>query len=284
MNYYVFQVSKQSAYAKQKEAIEVFNDLVRDKAVWGFGFHTPNRKVITAGDKILFYLTGQNNQVFVGAATLRSGAYKDESGESKDWYLDPETLRIDLSDVLVFSKPKPRKNFKGLEWQPSQGGSSKISERDYNIVMGLSEDLIPQADIVEEEQEFVLEKYLEQFIIDNWDRLGTFKNLKLYEDENGNSGRQYYTEEVGYIDILALDDKENFVVVELKKGRKDDEVVGQVLRYISWVRKNLAGTKQVRGLIIVGKKDKSLDYALEEVKNKVDAMVYKMSFKLDNYN
>jgi len=284
MNYYIFQVSRQSAYAKQKEAIDVFNDLVRDRSAWGFGFHTPNRKVIAAEDKVLFYLTGANNQVFVGAATLTSGAYKDESGESKDWFLDPETLRIDLKDVVVFSSQKPRKSFKGLEWQPAQGGSSKISERDYNIIMGIVDDAIPQSEIIEEEQEFVLEKYLEEFIFENWDRIKVFEKLKPFEDENGNTGRQYFTGEVGYIDILALDKDNNFVVVELKKGRKNDEVVGQVMRYIGWVRSNLAEENQhVRGLIIVGKKDSSLDYALAEVKDKVDAMVYKMSFKLDDY-
>lgn len=71
MNYFVFQVSDQSVYGKQRNAKEVFDFLVRDHNVWGFGINTPNRKAIQVGDKILFYLTGNKNQVFVGSATLK---------------------------------------------------------------------------------------------------------------------------------------------------------------------------------------------------------------------
>ena len=38
------------------------------------------------------------------------------------------------------------------------------------------------------------------------------------------------------------------VVVELKKGRKNDEVVGQVLRYMGSARQNVAKKAGVRGL------------------------------------
>jgi hypothetical protein len=72
--------------------------------------------------------------------------------------LDENTLRIDLEDVVVFPQPKPRKSFLGLEWQPSQGGASKISERDYNIIIGAIPDNLPQNTDVSEEAEFVLEK------------------------------------------------------------------------------------------------------------------------------
>jgi RecB family endonuclease NucS len=103
-------------------------------------------------------------------------------------------------------------------------------------------------------------------------------------DENGNTGQQYYTEEVGYIDLLAKNSKGNFVVIELKKGRRDDEVIGQVLRYMGWVRKNLCKkNEEVHGLIVVGERDKKLNYALEEIGVKVSAMVYQVSFKLDKF-
>src|SRR3989344_63177 len=263
MNYYVFQVSDQSKYGKQKKAEEVFDFLVKGHSAWGFGYHTANRKAIQAGDKALFYLTGLENQIFVGAATLKSGAYEDKSNESKDWYLDPETLRIDLEDVVIFPEPKSRKDFKSIEWRPAQGGSGKISERDYLIIMGMQSDVFQKASKPEEEMEFVLEKYLEEFIWENWEKIDFGEKLKKFVDEDGNEGKQYYTEDAGYIDILAKDSKDNFVVFELKKGRKNDEVIGQVLRYVGWVRKNLAKKDaNVRGIIVVGKKDQKLEYAL----------------------
>lgn len=284
MNYYVFQVSDQSKYGKQRTAQEVFDFLVKERSVWGFGYHTANRKAIQPGDKVLFYLTGSENQVFVGAATLKSGAYEDKTGESKDWYLDPETLRIDLKDVVIFPEPKNRGQFKSIEWRPMQGGSSKISERDYMIVMGLQTDTFQKGAEPEEEMEFALEKYLEDFIWDNWDKVDFGQALDKFVDEDGNEGKQYYTKDAGYIDILAKDKKGSFLVFELKKGRKNDEVVGQVLRYVGWVRKNLAkNNEEVQGIIIVRERDPKLEYALEEIKDKVKVKLYKISFKLEDY-
>lgn len=284
MNYYVFQVSDQSKYGKQRSAQEVFSFLVKGHNAWGFGYHTANRKAIQTGDKVLFYLTGLENQVFVGAATLKSGAYDDKSSESKEWYLDPETLRIDLENVVVFPEPKSRKDFKSIEWRPAQGGSGKIAERDYMIIMGLQPDVFSKQVEPQEEMEFALEKYLEDFMWDNWNKIDFGEKLNRFTDEDGNEGKQYYTEDAGYIDILAKDKDDNFVVFELKKGRKNDEVIGQVLRYIGWVRKNLAIEGEgVRGVIIVGAKDQKLEYALQEISDKVSVKLYKISFRLEKY-
>jgi len=257
--------------------------MVNRKSAWGFGPRTPNKKAIQPGDRVLFYLTGANNQVFTGAATLKTGAYEDKIG-AKDWYLDSETLRIDLEDVIIFSNPKPRKDFKSIEWRPAQGGSAKISERDFMIIMGTQPDVFTKAGEPEEETEFALEKYLEDFVVSNWEKIDFGEKLKIFEDENGNLGQQYFTEDVGYIDILAKDAKNNFVVIELKKGRKNDEVIGQVLRYMGWVRKNLCKNgENVRGLIIVRDKDSKLEYALKEISDKVEVKRYNVSFRLIEY-
>ena len=284
MNYYVFHVADQSKYGKQRTAQEVFDFLVKGKSAWGFGLHTANRKAIKTGDKVLFYLTGVDNQVFVGAATLASGAYEDKSEDSKDWYLDPETLRIDLKDAIIFDSPKPRKSFKNLEWAPAQGGSSKLSERDYEMILGKIPDISESPAATDEEMEFALEKYLEDFIVDNWDKIDFGEKMNIFEDKDGNIGKQYYTEDAGYIDILATDKDGNYVVLELKKGRKSDEVVGQVLRYMGWVRRNLVKEKQtVRGLIVVRERDSKLEYALEEIGSKVSVKIYQIDFRLRDY-
>lgn len=280
MNYYVFQAADQSSYVRQRTGQETFDFLVKEKSAWGFGHNTPNRKAVQTGDKALFYLTGTDNQVFIGAATLKSGAYEDTSGESKDWYLDPKTLRIDLENIVVFPEPKPRKNFKGIDWRPVQGGCNKISERDYMVIVGMQPDIAARKESTEE-MEFALERYLEDFIVDNWDKIDFGEKLDIFEDDDGNKGKQYYAEEIGYIDILATDRKGNFVVIELKKGRKNDEVIGQVLRYMGWVRENLArGNKNVRGLVIVREKDQKLEYALKEIAGKVDVLTYWVEFGL----
>jgi len=285
MAYFVFHVADLSAYGKSHKAIEVFNSLVRDNSAWGFGQHTANRKAIKSGDYALFYITGYNNQNFVGAARLKSGAYENIDSGKQSIFLDPETLRIDLEDVIIFDQPKPRKAFLSIDWRPAQGGSSKISERDFNVIMGSEPDkLITDDAVAEEEMAYALEKHLEDFIVENWDKIDFGEKISLFEDENGNVGQQYYTEEVGYIYLLAKDKLGNFIVIELKKGRRDDEVIGQVLRYMGWVRKNLCKKgEEVRGLIVVGQRDPKLQYALKEIDNKVSAMVYQVNFKLNKY-
>ena len=86
-----------------------------------------------------------------------------------------------------------------------------------------------EAGDIEDPSEFVLEKYLEDFIVSNFNKI--FKGrLEIYEDEEGNSGQQYSTE-IGPIDILAFEpSSRSFVVLELKKGRPSDKVIGQALR------------------------------------------------------
>jgi hypothetical protein len=92
-----------------------------------------------------------------------------------------------------------------------------------------------------------LEKYLEDLLVDGWDSLGLTQPLQYL-------GRQVPCGDLGFIDILAKDrGTGDFVVIELKRDRTDDEVVGQLSRYMGWAREhraNAAGVS-VRGIIIV---------------------------------
>lgn len=136
---------------------------------------------------------------------------------------------------------------------------------------------IPEA--LEDPNAFVLEKYLEDFIVSNFDTI--FEGgLKIYEDEEGNDGQQYSTE-IGPIDILSVEPKsKSFVVIELKKGRPSDQVIGQILRYMGWVKQNLCASGQaVKGLIICRDPDPKLSYALK-MTNNIDVRYYSVSFKL----
>ena len=133
-----------------------------------------------------------------------------------------------------------------------------------------------------ESMEFVMEKYLEEFLEENFDRIDFGAKLELYQDEE-NTGRQYPTP-VGNIDLLAIDrNKKEFVIIELKKGRSSDVVVGQILRYMGWVKENLAVNEydqyNVRGIIISKEKDDRLEYALKMLQN-VSVFLYSVSFEL----
>jgi restriction system protein len=160
----------------------------------------------------------------------------------------------------------------------------EISDVQYNNLLdgsGIAAAIptVPEPSEAIDQSAFVLEKYLEDFIVCNFDTIFKGK-LQVYEDDEGGDGQQYVTD-IGPIDILARErGSDSFVVIELKKGRPSDQVVGQILRYMGWVKKNLCKEGQgVRGLVICHDDDPKLSYALEMADN-IDVRYYAVSFKL----
>jgi restriction system protein len=130
-----------------------------------------------------------------------------------------------------------------------------------------------------EDPTFALEKHLEDFIVTNFDKI--FKGaLRMYVGGDGSDGQQYDTD-VGPIDILAFEPNSNsFVIIELKKGKTSDQVIGQILRYMGWVKQKLCKEGQtVKGLVICLGSDPRLSYALE-MTNNIDVRYYNVSFEL----
>jgi hypothetical protein len=131
----------------------------------------------------------------------------------------------------------------------------------------------------EEALEFALEAHLEEFMEANWPRIDFGRPLVIWSGENGETGRQYSTD-IGIIDFLCTDTSNGeLVVVELKRGRSSDRVVGQCLRYMGWVRRHLVNGRLVRGIIIAREHDEQLKYAVAEVPI-ITFMSYKVDFQL----
>ena len=88
-------------------------------------------------------------------------------------------------------------------------------------------------------------------------------SLRLYSEE-GITGVEF---PVGgrFIDILAMDSA-GYVVIELKVSKGYDRAVGQLLRYMSWIKKNHAEPSQrVRGIIIAKQISEDILLACSEV-------------------
>jgi len=92
--------------------------------------------------------------------------------------------------------------------------------------------------------------------------------------------KEYDTKQVGRIDLLCKDKTGKHVVIELKKGRTSDMVVGQTLRYLGWVKENL--NSNTRGIIIVNEPDERLEYALKPLSGLVELKFYKVNFEIKN--
>ncbi len=126
---------------------------------------------------------------------------------------------------------------------------------------------------------FALERYLEDFLVSNWAQTELGQRYDIYQENEG-TGQQYQIDK-GYIDILAISkDKRELLVVELKKGRASDNVVGQTLRYMGAVTQALATEGQtVKGVIIAHEGDLKLRQALSVIQN-VSFYRYQIDFKL----
>jgi restriction system protein len=93
---------------------------------------------------------------------------------------------------------------------------------------------------------------------------------------------QQYKTDIGPIDILAKDKKTNsYVVIELKKNQTSDDTLGQIARYMGWI-KETKKDPNVKGIIIAGSYDKKLDYALKMMKN-VEVFLYEVNFRLNEF-
>lgn len=160
---------------------------------------------------------------------------------------------------------------------PEAGASNReISE----VLGGEGIDAVPEED---EAPYFSLEYQLRDFIASN---IGTItisnKRLRLFVDQTGRDGIEYPTA-VGPIDILATDETGAIVVFELKKAASPDRAMGQLARYMGWVRQTIGRDREVLGIIVARTITENLRYAASIVPN-VSLYEYELAFTLKQAN
>lgn len=151
-----------------------------------------------------------------------------------------------------------------------------------NFISGSRPATIVSTDeTIEDPSVFALEKHLEDFLVKNWQNTELGKNYDIFEEEGEKVGQQYPSD-TGPIDILAISkDKKELLIVELKKGRASDVVVGQIQRYMGYVKDELAEDGQiVKGVIIAFEDDVKIQRALSVATN-IEFYAYKIQFSLE---
>ena len=295
MNYWIFNAAPHEGDGESFTGRQIYERRMQDQ-FWGLGERTQNRRNVRAGDQVIFYVA-RPDSVFVGTARLASDSFMLTPAEQKElshgtrFFAAQYGVRIDA--IEVWETPHRIDELAdGLEfvknptqwWTYLQGGVRQISEADYRtIVSGPHRGAAggqPSQDLAAQSL-FALEAHLEDFIAHNWPKISWGAALDLYQDGE-QTGRQFPAG-TWSIDFLAVDrSSKDFVVIELKRGQTSDTTVGQVLRYINWVKANLASEGQnVRGIIVASQIDEALRYAARGLAC-VSVRTYSVTFSLDS--
>jgi hypothetical protein len=167
-------------------------------------------------------------------------------------------------------------------YNPELQGEWEIFADEYGNLGVRQKDLDEQQAAEEEIVDafyFPFESHLRDFIARNLQEVRPSKTkLHLYESPEKRDGIEFPTD-VGPIDILARDDKGGFVVFELKLHKGPDAALGQILRYMGWVKKHLANGAPVSGVIVASEITDKLKYAVSLVPS-IALYAYKVKFDL----
>lgn len=127
---------------------------------------------------------------------------------------------------------------------------------------------VSESDLLLEEavgtDEFAYEHDLRDYLAKNLHIIEP--SLRLYSEE-GITGVEF---PAGgrYIDLLAVDQVGGYVIIELKVSKGYDRVVGQLLRYMSWIKRHHAEPGQpVRGIILAKEIGEDLRLACADISN-----------------
>lgn len=144
--YFVFIVNDAQGSHGRMQARQIYDELMKF-AGWGIGQHTPSRKELCQGSRVVFYQAGKGGQCFIGTATMASELRPmsaDRAAERRAVGIEPAKYDLDLTDVDIWKESKPvvdmvqrlefisNKDHYGVHFQ---GGVKRVSEADYYTII-----------------------------------------------------------------------------------------------------------------------------------------------------
>lgn len=181
--------------------------------------------------------------------------------------------------VALFEKHGLFDEFKTRYWSLGDAPEGQTSRRRFLRIKEQYEDWLKNSDDATDEEEteqaFAAETDLRDFLAKNLNCIEAGLTLCKTAEQNGVE----FPVDDGRIDILAVDRKGRYVVIELKVGKGRNRAVGQLLYYMGWVDKNL-GKEPCRGLIIAKDIPDSLILAVQRAPG-VTLARYKLSVSVE---
>ena len=261
-----------SGLTKKPELVEVFKKVYGDKqqnardsnCMWNF-YHEINQ-----GDIVI---ARRGTKRIVGIGTVKEPPFFDEKKGGQ------RVGNLGEDDYYP--------NFIKVTWEPKDIAFERIIFSFFTMYEIPEEkyySLLNEA--LGEPTAFKREEFLRDYMADNFKRVFGDR-LKLYHNEDGMPGVEFPIvddagKQMGAIDILATEPaSQSYMVIELKREKTSDQVVGQVLRYMGWVQENLcSGGQQVKGMIVCAGQDKRLRLALKPVSDIIAVKLYELSIHL----
>ena len=302
-DYYRVMLGKQSAYATQCQAegfigvdFGLHQDLTSALAEDGSQFNEtfipviqaadPNRTKIGAGLACgMLWAIGRG--IAVGDVVLSpdgSGNYLVGDVTGDYYYVDgqilphrrPVTWRAQVIPRASMSDPLKASTGRTVTVARMTHHATEIE----HLLGGPQVVLAPADPEINDAVAFALEKHLEDFLVANWAATALGSTHDIVSEDGELTGQQFPTD-TGPIDILAVSKSgDELLVVELKRGRASDAVVGQIQRYMGYVHDELAEEHQkVRGVIIALEDDLRIRRALS-VATGVGFYRYEVNFTL----
>lgn len=170
--------------------------------------------------------------------------------------------------------------FKAVHWRNGGTRAGDALVRRFRRIKSQYQNYIaggepPIIDEVESDQEFAAEADLRDFLARNPNCIES--GLRIYSSEERNGIE--FPIEAGRIDILAIDQNNRYLVIELKVGRGRNKTLGQLLYYMGWIDKNL-GRGPCRGMIIAKDIPDDLVLAVQRVPG-VSLLRYTLSVSVE---
>ncbi len=292
VNYWIFGVGgeekdvKEYIGVRRKSSSDDYGERAKGKNEV-FNPATPNVNKLCAGDKILFYNVLKGN--FIGTAKLTNESIVDlqRMKTFTHHYQWSPWMELKLDEVTFYKVPRSpallisSTSMRMVDRLCRPGVVKQITQEDFDVVEdGYNLRLLLRKDDghFRDKPQFYVEKYLHEYLADNFETID-FGNginlgkkteeelmLKLFIDADKNSGIQYYTD-AGYIDFIGVDEDGDYHVIVLKQGRESGYVVSKLLQDMGYVKRNLAKSKVVKGILLSTEEDKQMEMMLLNQEN-----------------